>query len=101
VDWCERLEYHATERRDDVTIDGAFTQACKRLVEGLLTLPFGPKAALAALPALAGHGVGHADVPGVGAPPPADAATHQGRSSTDKPSISRSLEEAGGLGARP
>ena len=22
VGWCERLEYHASERRDDVTIDG-------------------------------------------------------------------------------
>jgi hypothetical protein len=77
----------AARRRPD---ERAFAQPGKRLVERLLTLPLGPEAALAALPALAGHGIGHADVPGVGAPPPADAAPHQRSSSTGRPSISSS-----------
>src|SRR5215210_4709398 len=53
----------------------ARSQCRKGLVEGLLALPLGPKAALAVLPTLARHWIRYIEVPGVGAATLANEAT--------------------------
>jgi hypothetical protein len=70
--------------------EGAGSQRRKGLVESLLALPLGPKAALAVLPTLADHRIRHIEVPGIGTATLANEATHQGCSSTERPSNSSS-----------
>jgi hypothetical protein len=69
--------------------EGSLAQAGKCLVERLLALALGPEAALAALLTLARHRGQLEQVPRPGGTALADAPAHQGRSSIEKPSISR------------